>query len=82
VNDRARGPGEDGAIQRAELFRWKESVTESIQNLTKAGHALIDTDTELGKRSDELSNRLDIANKRIRRLEEAVEEIARGGWDE
>lgn len=45
---------------------------DAIDNMIKAGHAMIDTDVILGERMDDLSKRVDIANERLRRLETAL----------
>lgn len=45
---------------------------DAIDNMIKAGHAMIDTDVALGNRMDSLSERIDIANQRLRRIETAL----------
>jgi len=69
-------PGFDGdhigAIQRAELFAKVDELEASMKAVLKAGHLLIDTDIELANRIDALSERIDIANKRLRKLENKV----------
>jgi chaperonin cofactor prefoldin len=83
VNNRARSPSEEGMIQRAKTFanvewlmKWQptidkaiEEVHESLQAVIQAGHILIDTDSELAKEIEKLNTRIDIVNKRLRKLE-------------
>jgi len=69
-------PGFDGdhigAIQRAELFAKVDELEVAMKNVTKGAHLLIDVDIELEKRITALSDRIDIANKRLRKLENKV----------
>jgi len=71
VNDRARGPGETGAIQRAQLFADVDELKETCQALITAGHVLIETDSVLGEQVESIKVRIDIINKRLRKLENA-----------
>jgi len=74
-----------GAIQRAELFAAVERLIDeqiktsaSIKTVIEGCLILVETDTVLGDRIDQITkrvdvahDRLDIVNKRLRMLEEA-----------
>ena len=87
------GPGQtgQGAIQRAELFANVTLLQEDVKNLIatvneleatlettlRGCKVLVECDTVLGNRLDEQSRRIDIVNKRLRRLEDAIGEISK-----
>jgi len=51
-----------------ELLQWQAGIVEEIKTTIKGCHTLIATDTKLGER-------IDIVNKRLRHLEQAVERL-------
>ena len=62
----------DGKIQRAQLFADVDELKASLQTTLKGVEILMKTDTQLSIRIDQVDERINIVNKRIRRLEEAV----------
>lgn len=69
-------------LRQAEEIAWKAMVMDKFMELNESDKTIIqgcitmmETDTVLSERCDELSARIDIANKRIRRLEQAVERL-------
>jgi len=68
--------------KQRELIEWQQRIDHAIAELqasiktTLEGcHVMMDTDTLLGDRSDELGQRVDIVNKRLRRIEDAVKQL-------
>jgi len=73
VNDRARGATQEGAIQRATLFAdvdglidWKKEKELTDEAMLKGCQALLES-VEL------ITNRIDMVNKRLRKLEKITE---------
>ncbi len=69
-------------LKQAELIAWQHGIQKSIAELraslttTLEGcQILMETDTLLSGRCDELDRRIDIVNKRLRRIEDAVKQL-------
>jgi hypothetical protein len=63
-------------LKQAELIAWQAMVMNAIQEMQSAGKTtlegcgiLMETDTVLGDRIDDAWARIDIVNKRLRKLE-------------
>ena len=63
--------------KQAELIAWQETIMEKLIELNESEKNIIDgcmtmmeTDTAISERCDHISSRTDIANKRLRKLEE------------
>lgn len=79
MNDRARGPSANGAVQRAGLFNdvdrlmeWKTRLTQwmkgkdsDVDAILRGCHALLATDKAITARLDVMSERLDAVGKRV-----------------
>jgi len=70
-------------MKQAELIAWQAMVMNAIQELQSAGKTtlegckiLMETDNVLGNRIDDAWTRIDIANKRIRKLEESHQTLS------
>lgn len=68
--------------KQVEMIQWQAMVMESIQSLRdslettlKGCSVLVECDTTLGDRIDNLSTRIDIANKRLRKLETLTKKL-------
>ncbi len=64
-----------GKIQKANLFKLVDELSVTQKTLLEGCQLLMKTNTQLGIRCDNLDERINIANKRIRRLEEAIQRI-------
>jgi len=69
-------------LRQAEEIAWKAMIMDKFMELNESDKTIIqgcmtmmETDTALSERIEHLSERMDIANKRIRRLEQAVERL-------
>ena len=69
-------------MNQVQWAKWQVDTTASIEDLQAAGKTILEgceilmqTDTQLSIRLDALEGRIDIVNKRIRRLEEAVQKL-------
>ena len=73
--------------KQIEMIQWQAMILDKIMELHESDKTIIqgcmtmmETDTMIsestGLRCDELSKRIDIVNKRLRRLEDAVKELA------
>lgn len=69
--------------KQIEMIQWQAMVLEKIVECHESDKTIIagcmtmmETDTMLSDRCDEISRRIDIVNKRLRRLEDAVKELA------
>ena len=67
------------AKKQTDLIKWQEGITQSIESLQSACQTILEgcqvlmkANTMLVTRCEDLKERLDIANKRIRRLESKV----------
>jgi len=67
-NDVPRGHSPE--VDRVILNTKINALEQDLATVIKGCHALIDMDSELDKRLDILSERMDIANIRIRKLEQ------------
>jgi len=66
-------------MKQMEQITWKASVIKTIEAIESTAKTtlqgceiLIQTDTQLNIRVDQFEKRIDIVNKRIRRIEDAV----------
>lgn len=66
-------------MKQAEMIRWMASVDQRIEALQKdlettlkGCNILMETDTALGQQIDNQKERINIVNKRLRKIENAV----------
>jgi len=71
------GPGQtdSGAIQRAKLFADVDELKASLQTTLKGCEILMKTDTQISLRIDQIDERINIVNKRLRHIEKAIERL-------
>ena len=58
-------------LKQAEEIAWKFVIKQDIQTIIEGCLKIVETEELIGKRVDMLNARLDIVNKRLRKLEEA-----------
>jgi hypothetical protein len=62
-------------LKQPELIEWQLHIENEIKTTIQGCLTLVETDSALMVRMDELSKRIDIVNKRLRHIEEAVERL-------
>jgi len=62
-------------LKQNELMNWQRPVENEIKTTLAGCMVLVETGSALGVMMDGISYRIDIVNKRLRRIEEAVERL-------